>query len=199
VALPVSAINYSLILSAAGLNKHRANKHDRKEWSRMLFQRRFRDIYLRFASLRGQPHELALGIAFGIFVGMVPIVPFHTIIAVSLALAFKASKITAAAGVWICNPATIYHIYKYCHRIGSFILGIEQDIEFLAPVVEAINDGRLLYAVNHILGAGGVVVTIFLLGGIVLGIVFATPSYFIFLYLFRSTFSWRKSRRRSKG
>jgi len=165
----------------------------------MLFRRRFRYIYLRLIRLRGHPHELALGMAFGIFTGMMPIIPFHTIVAVSLSLVFKASKITAAAGVWICNPVTIYLVYKYCYRIGSFILGFDHNTKIVAPVVEAINRGELLDVVAEILSAGGMVVAPFLLGGIVLGIIFAAPSYFIFFYFFKAFVSWRKSRKLGKA
>ena len=161
----------------------------------MLFPRRFQYIYLRLIKLKGHPHELALGMAFGIFAGMLPIIPFHTIVAVSLAFAFKASKITATIGTLICNPVTIYLVYRYCFRIGSFILGFDQNTEILAPVVETINNGELLNAVTQVLGGGGMVVAAFLLGGIVLGIIFSVPSYFIFFYFFKAFISWRKSRK----
>ncbi len=156
-------------------------------------------MYLRIVRLRGHPHELALGMAFGIFSGMMPIIPFHIITAVLLALIFKASKITAAAGVWICNPATVYLIYKYCYRVGSFILGFDRNTKIVEPVVEAINHGEPLGVVTEILGAGRIVVATFLAGGVVLGIIFAIPSYFIFFYFFKTFISWRKSRRLSKA
>jgi uncharacterized protein (DUF2062 family) len=161
----------------------------------MHFQRQFQYIYLRVIKLRGHPHELALGMAFGIFIGMLPIIPFHTVAAVALALAFKASKITAAAGVWICNPITIYPVYKYCYIVGSFILGFDYNTKILAPVVGATNSGDLLDTITQILAAGGMVASALLSGGIVLGTVFAVPSYFVFFYLFKTFISWRKSRK----
>ena len=165
----------------------------------MDFNRRFRYIYLRLIRLRGQPHELALGMAFGIFIGMTPTIPFHTIIAIALALAFKASKITAALGTWICNPLTVYFVYKYSYKIGSSILGFEHKTTLLGQVVEAINHGELLNIITTILSGGGMVVLAFLLGGIVLGIVFAIPSYGIFLYFFKAFISWRTSRKLIKA
>jgi uncharacterized protein (DUF2062 family) len=163
------------------------------------FHRRFRYIYLRLIRLRGHPHELALGIAFGIFMGMTPTIPFHMIIAVALALVFKASKITAVAGTLICNPITIYPVYKYCYTIGAFILGFDSNAKLLAPVAEAVNRGEFLNVVTTILGAGGMVVTTFILGGIVLGVIFAVPSYFIFFYFFKTFISWRKSRKLTRA
>ena len=165
----------------------------------MRFNHQFRYIYLRLIRLRGHPHELALGMAFGIFIGMTPTIPFHTIVAIALALTFKASKITAAVGTWICNPLTVYLVYKYCYEIGSFILGFDHNAKLLEPMVEAINHGEFFNVVTTILGGGGMVVAAFLLGGIVLGILFAVPSYFIFFYFFKTFISWCKSRKLIKA
>ena len=130
---------------------------------------------------------------------MMPTIPFHTIVAVSLALAFKASKITAAAGVWICNPVTIYFVYKYSFSIGSFFLGFDHNTKIVAPVVEAIYRGELFSGATEILGAGGTVVAAFLLGGIVLGVISATPSYPIFFYSLKAFISWHESRKLSNA
>ena len=163
------------------------------------FRRRFRYIYLRLIRLRGHPHELALGMAFGIFIGMTPTIPFHIIIAVALALVFKASKITSVAGTLICNPITIYPVYKYCYSIGAFILGFDYNTKLLASVKEAINHGEAFNIITTILGGGGMVVATFILGGIVLGVIFAVPSYFIFFYFFKTFISWRKSRKLTRA
>jgi len=179
--------------------KSRNTTNTGREWLKTLYGRRFRSLYLELTRLRGHPHELALGMAVGIFCGMTPTIPFHTIMAVSLALAFKASKITAAAGVWICNPVTVYFVYKYSYKIGSFILGFAHNTKIVAPVVEAIHRGELFSAAIEILGAGGMVVAAFLLGGVVLGVICATPSYLISLYFFKALVSWHKSRKLSKA
>lgn len=165
----------------------------------MRFNRQFRYIYLRLIRLRGHPNELALGMAFGIFIGMMPIIPFQIALALAIAIAFKASKITAALGTWISNPATIYIIYKYCYQTGSFILGYDHNTKILAPAIEAIYNGEVLNSIIKILSAEGIIIAAFLLGGIVLGIIFAVPSYFIFLYFFKTFISWRKSRKLTRA
>jgi len=163
------------------------------------FHRRFRYIYLRLIRLKGNPHELALGMALGIFIGMTPIIPFHIIVALASALVFRASKITAAVGTGICNPLTIYFIYKSCYRIGSFMLGFDHNTQILAPIMDAITHGELLHLAITTLGSGGMVVAAFLLGGIVLGCIVAVPSYFIFFYFFKVFILWRKSRKLAKA
>jgi uncharacterized protein (DUF2062 family) len=163
--------------------------------ARNSLNRRFRYVYLRFIRLRGSPHELALGMAFGIFAGMTPIMPFHMVVAVALALVFKASKITSTAGTWICNPLTIYPLYKYCYHIGSSILGLDPNKVILSSVAETIHAGDLMYMMAAVVEAGSKAAAAFMLGGMVLGIAFAIPSYFIFLYSFGAFVTWRSSRK----
>ena len=167
--------------------------------ARNSLNRRFRYIYLRIIRLKGDPHDLALGMAFGIFAGMTPIMPFHMVVAVALALFFRASKITAVAGTWICNPLTIYPIYKYCYHIGSSILGFNANKGILSSVAEMDHALDLLYTMTAVLGAGGKAAVTFLLGGVVLGLAFAIPCYFIFLYLFGAFIAWRSSRKLAKA
>ena len=162
-------------------------------------QRRLRLVYLRIIRLRGHPHELALGLAFGICIGMMPIIPFHMILAVAVAIAFGASKITAAAGTWICNPVTVYPIYKYCYKIGIAILDFDHHTRLLLPVTEAIGQGEYLKAMQTILSGGGMAVATFMLGGIVLGLIFSVPSYYLSYYFFKNLFAWRKSRKLIKA
>jgi uncharacterized protein (DUF2062 family) len=159
------------------------------------FQRRLRFIYLKVIRLRGDPHELALGMAFGIGLGMMPLIPFHMITAVALAVFFGASKITAAAGTWVCNPITMYPIYKYSYEIGVFVLGFDCHTALLRPVTEAISHAEYFRAIQAILSGGGMAVASFLFGGVLLGLVFSVPAYFLFYYLFKSLIAWRRSRK----
>ena len=162
----------------------------------MKYDRRIRYYYLKFIRLRGQPHELALGMAFGIFAGMMPIMPFQIALAVTLALFFRVSKITAALGTWVSNPLNWYFLYYFTYKIGASILGIPQREHFLQSILASARQGDgALAVVGKIFGAGGAIMGSFLLGGIILGILAATPSYFIFLRLFQFIRVWRKTRR----
>lgn len=166
-------------------------------WKRGI-KRRLKYYYYKLIRLRGTPHELALGGAFGIFVGMLPIVPFQIIVALALSFFFKASKITAVAGTLISNPITVYPIYKYCYIIGSFFLGFDRKIGLIRTVSDAISGGEYVSAALTILNGGAMVIAAFFLGGIMLGVMFAIPSYFSFFYLFKQFISWRKSKKLSK-
>jgi uncharacterized protein (DUF2062 family) len=158
--------------------------------------RQLKYSYLRFISLRGEPHELALGITFGIFAGMMPIIPFQTALAITLALFFKGSKITAVLGTWISNPLNWYFVYYYSYKIGATILGLSEKNRTFASVMESIRHSeQTLVIVGKILGAGGGIISAFLIGGFILATVFALPSYFVFLRVFRFIRKWREKRR----
>jgi len=156
-----------------------------------------RYYYLRFIRLRGEPHELALGMSFGIFTGMMPILPIQMALAVALALVFKGSKITAALGTWISNPLNWYFLYYYSHKLGAYVLGIDgqqgQRFSSIMTSVRLGEDGMVI--AEKIVSAGGLMVASFIAGGLIMAIVTAIPSYFIFLFIFRKIRVWREGRK----
>jgi uncharacterized protein len=83
--------------------------------------------YTRFLKIRGNPHEIALGFALGLFIGMSPTIGLHTAIAVFFAALFKWNKISAALAVWISNPFTAPVVYGITYYTGSKLLGINGD------------------------------------------------------------------------
>jgi uncharacterized protein (DUF2062 family) len=152
-------------------------------------------LYLRFIRLKGGPHELALGMAFGIFAGSMPILPFQIATAVLLALIFKGSKIAAALGTWISNPLNWYFLYYYSYRIGAAVLNLPPRNDIFSSIMISVrnhDDGMVI--AEKIAGAGGMMMGAFLIGGLVLGLAIATPSYFIFLKIFRRLERWRMKR-----
>ncbi len=165
----------------------------------MKLSRRFRYYYLKFARLKGSPRELALGMALGIFAGLLPILPFQIALAVALALLFKSSKITAAIGTWISNPLNWYFLYLYTYKVGAFVLGVSGKDALFSKIMVSIRhaEGPLAIAAQ-ISQAGTTMVASFITGGIVLGIAFAVPGYFVFFYIFRSIASWREIRRKNR-
>ena len=162
----------------------------------MKFSRQIRYYYIRFIRLRGDPHELALGMCFGIFTGLMPVMPFQMALAVGLALLFKGSKITAALGTWISNPLNWYFLYYFSYKLGAVVLGIHGDKAMFSSIMTSIRLGEdSMVIVEKILTAGGLMGAAFLLGGLIMGVTVSIPAYFIFLYIFRRIRAWRESRR----
>ena len=150
--------------------------------------------------LRGNPHDLALGIALGVFSGLLPVVPFQTALAVFLALVFGGSKITAALGTWISNPFNWYLVYSLDYRIGAAILGLSEKSRGFSSVMAALQRGEEgMGLVQTVLAAGGSIIAAFLLGGLILGFLIAPISYPVFLKVFRAIQQWRETRRTFKA
>jgi uncharacterized protein (DUF2062 family) len=149
------------------------------------YRRTMKYLFLRFVRLRGHPRELALGMALGVFAGSMPILPFQTAFAIFLALIFKGSKITAAMGTWISNPLNWYFLYYYSYKIGAWMLGLPSTNKVFHSLMASIHRGEGAWVVfNKMAGAGGGFMGAFLLGGLVLAIVFSLPTYFVFLRVF---------------
>lgn len=117
--------------------------------------------------LNGDPNFIASGMAIGIFIGITPTFPFHTVLALALAYIFKASKAAAALGVWIGNPLTIPFIYLGSYKTGSLILGISLPC-----------DAKYL-TLTELTKLGLNATLALLTGGIIIGIVPAVAAYFI--------------------
>lgn len=166
----------------------------------MKFTRQLRYYYWRFIRLKGSPRDLALGIALGVFAGLLPVVPFQTAFAVFLALVFRGSKITAALGTWISNPLNWYLVYSLDYRIGAAILGLSEKSRGFSSVMAALRRGEEgMGLVQTVLAAGGSIIAAFLLGGVILGLLIAPISYPVFLKVFRAIHQWRETRRTFKA
>lgn len=160
----------------------------------MKLSRQLRYYYLRFIRFRGDPQGLALGMAFGVFTGMMPIMPFQMALAVALALLFKGSKVTAALGTWISNPVNWYFLYYFSYKLGAFVLGVEGQNRMFPVIMGAVRSGEdAMVVAEKILAAGGMAAASFLIGGILMGMVASIPTYFIFLFIFSRIQQWRRA------
>jgi uncharacterized protein len=131
--------------------------------------------YERFLKIRGQPREIALGFALGLFVGMTPFIGLHTVMAVPLAALLKWNKISAAVAVWFTNAATAPFIYSITYIVGAHIVGIKKvfswkDIESLSAVY------RLILHTPEMIWA-------MVIGGVVLGLPLAVAGYYLAFFV----------------
>ena len=129
--------------------------------------------YYRFLKIRGNPREIALGFALGIFVGMTPFMGLHTAIAVPMAALFKWNKFSAALAVWISNPLSAPVIYGFTYYIGAKVLFIQNG--YRLPM--EFNLDALLYTLR----SAPEIIGILLVGGVVVGLPLAAVGYFFAL------------------
>ena len=130
-----------------------------------------RRLYERFIRIRGNPREVALGFALGIFVGMSPTMGVQTPIAIFFAAIFKWSKLSAAIGVWISNPLTAPVLYGVTYITGARLMRLEPVFSMpLSPTWSTLK--AMLLKAPQALGAMAV-------GGVIIGLPLAIISYYL--------------------
>lgn len=135
----------------------------------MILKKHIRTFYDQFISLKGEPSQIAAGVAIGVFVGVTPTIPFHTGIIVLIGLLFRQNITAGYLGAWIIsNPLTVPLFYVAQYELGRFLLGMERS-RF------AITD----YTLGNIAALGWEILLPLLTGGILMAPFFAVPSYFI--------------------
>jgi len=130
-----------------------------------------RKIYERFVKIRGEPREIARGLAVGILIGFLPILGFQTLSALLLAALLKGNKIAAALGTLVSNPVTTAPIFALTYLTGGKLLGFLSHLPPPAPV-ETKTFLDLVQKAPRILG-------VMTLGGFLLGIPAALAGYFL--------------------
>jgi uncharacterized protein (DUF2062 family) len=137
----------------------------------------------RVKKLDGDPHYVAMGMAIGVFIGVTPTMPFHTVLAVGLALILRGSKAAAVLGVWFSNPFTAPIFYVGSYKVGIYLLGNRAPFNLkYESLLELINLGKE-------------VTLAMIAGGILLGIFPGIASYFITRKIFTTIRSKRASKK----
>jgi uncharacterized protein (DUF2062 family) len=127
--------------------------------------------YVRLLKIRGQPHEIASGLALGLFVGMTPLMGLQMAIAVPLAALFKWNKISAAGGVFITNPFTAPIIYPINYFVGAKLMGVSN--QFILS--QDAGFSTLMAMVRK----APEIVWIMAVGGFILGLPLAVAGYYL--------------------
>jgi uncharacterized protein (DUF2062 family) len=147
--------------------KESEKQHSSKKTGRLLQKYNIREFVERVKKLEGDPHYIAMGMAIGVFVGITPTMPFHTVIAVALAFILRGSKAAAAIGVWFCNPLTAPFFYLGSYKVGMFIFGNSAPFDIKYE------------SILELIKLGMDVTMAMIAGGIILGILPGIVAYFI--------------------
>ncbi|MGL4722819.1 MAG: DUF2062 domain-containing protein [Desulfovibrionaceae bacterium] len=145
-------------------------------------------LYLRIIRIRAEPREIALGLALGVFIGSLPIIPFQTIAVVILAILFKASKIAGFLGTFVTNPVTMLPFYLLLWYVGSFFIP--------HAVGENINMSDL--SLENLIAQGPNIFLAMMLGGIIVGLPAGIVTFFTIKPLLEKYKKRRNERKRKK-
>lgn len=124
--------------------------------------------YLRLVRIQASPQNIARGLAAGVFVGLLPVLPFQTIIAIALAFVVRGSKIAAALGTWVSNPLNWVPVYMMFYYVGKAVVPFD---------VPAFDPSQLEMA--QMIEMGWKFFIVMMVGGLVVATPSAVVSYFI--------------------
>lgn len=129
------------------------------------------------------PHAVAMGTAIAMVVAFLPLVGLQTVIAMGLAALARANKAVCIPIVWITNPLTMVPIYAACFGLGRFLLGSSGDSDGEAVLTELQRQqtAGLLepeFWKGLLVNLAGMGLDLWV-GCAVVGVVFATISYFL--------------------
>jgi uncharacterized protein (TIGR03546 family) len=97
----------------------------------MRYFSKLKDYVIRFNKRGLSPHQIALAIALGNFIGFMPIIGTHTVIAIGLAFIFRLNLLIVILGTQISNPVSYPFQLFISAETGNLILnGKFLEIEF---------------------------------------------------------------------
>ena len=84
---------------------------------------RTKQIYRRIVRASGTPHEIALGMAVGFFIGWLPIIGIQMAVAVVLCTFLRCNRVVPLFPVWLTNPVTLVPVYSFNYWVGWKLVG----------------------------------------------------------------------------
>lgn len=123
--------------------------------------------FLQALRLGDPPESIAMGITVGIFLGIFPTFYLGLVLAALGARIFKYNMIAAIAGTAVATPLTAPFFLAASAALGGWITGLDWG------VIMAQLQGERIWA------AAGTAVIAYLIGNIILCILFCVPAYFL--------------------
>lgn len=152
------------------------NNNNRTLWERS--KRWLRYQYLRVMRTNATPYSIAMGMAVGIFVGFLPIVPLQTAMTIVLCLPLRGNPVVGFMGTWISNPFNWVPFYYFLYIAGRAIVPWDVpviDHSQFAELVKTLDVRELMNLGNDLLAAFKVMI----IAGALMGLPAAGLTYII--------------------
>ncbi len=142
--------------------------------------------FIKFKRLQGSPQALAGGTAIGIFVGLTPTIPFHTVLIVFFSLLTRTSTLAGIVMSWIvCNPLTYLPIYYLSAVIGNHLTPYELNLKNVRSALELAMAGDGIHnSLTILVRSGYEALVVMGVGGVCIALPIAIISYYLALIFF---------------
>jgi len=142
----------------------------------------------QLARLQGQPEVLARGISFGVFMGIMPVMPFRLILISAIAIPIRANLIAAILAATItANPFIIPFWYLSALSVGSLILTTGITPETLKMLLESLRNAESIGQAFYVLSQFGLhALMVLFIGGTAMALPIALITYSVAYPFFRS-------------
>ncbi len=153
--------------------------------------------FLKLKRLRGSPRALAGGTAIGVFIGLTPTMPLHTLLIVFLALLTRTSAVAGIIISWlVCNPLTYLPIYYFSAVIGNYVTPYELNLEKVQTILnQLLAAGSFQKSLTIVMELGYEALAVMIAGGFCLALPVATVSYYLALSFFTGIQKKRQKKR----
>ncbi len=157
---------------------------------------------IEIARQKDTPHRIALGMALGIFIGILPIMGIQMTVVAIIALPLRGNLKAAVAGVWISNPITFIPMYWGYYKFGLLFfpsrqVSWERFTEIIAAAAEW-DWSNVCGSTVKILDLGADILIPMWTGATILAFAFGIPTYFVtkrFVVSHRARKAAKKERR----
>lgn len=159
-------------------------------------------FWRKLLQLDDTPESIALGAAVGMFIAWTPTVGIQMVVVILLALVIPMNRLAALIVIYISNPLTMIPMYYLEYLIGLQILGdqgmnYDEFLVFFNEILEIANRETFWTATKVFLEQLGYpVLKALIVGGTILGIVTAIPTYPLTLKWVKG---YRESRRKANA
>lgn len=153
--------------------------------------------YRRVQRLKGNPHALAGGFAIGVFIGITPTIPLHTVGIIALTLLTRTSTVAGILSSWlVCNPLTYFPIYYFSLVIGNMATPYHLNWDKIKTTLDILlSPESLSHSIQTIMGLGYEAMAVLLVGGCILALPFTIVSYYLALRFFIAIKQKRREKR----
>lgn len=145
-----------------------------------------KELVRKLIHVDDKPERIALAFSIGIFLGFSPFLGLHTVCALAISFLFNFNKIAILIGVWFNSPWWLVPYYLFATKIGMILIGYSIDWVAVKGIFQTgLEIGFIKRDFWNLLLSQGGLFWSFLIGSLILSLIFSLIAYPLSLKLLR--------------